>query len=56
MLSPESVEEKIPESDALFFAGFFQTGEGITTSPAIIRAGAATDLSFNDVFADIPFA
>ena len=52
----DAIEQIMPEGDALFFAGLFQTGEGITTTAAFIRAGAAADLSFNDVLTDIPFA
>ena len=53
MLLPESVEEKTPESDALFLAGFFQAGERIPASSSIFRPGAAADFAFNDVFANV---
>ena len=55
MLLPESVEEKLPKSDALFLAGFFQAGECIPTSSSVFRSGATADLSFNDVFSNVAF-
>ena len=55
ILSAESVEEKIPESDPLFLAGLFQAGERIPASSSVFRSGAAADLSFNDVFANVAF-
>lgn len=51
----DAIEQVVPEGDVLFLTGLFQAGEGIPTSPAFIGAGAAADLSFDDVFADIAF-
>ena len=50
-----SIEQVVPEGDPLFFASLFQTGEGVATSTPRVGSGAAADLSFDDVFPDIPF-
>ncbi len=53
ILQAYAVEQIVPERDSLFFTSFFQTGEGIPTSPALVGTGTAADLAFDDVFTDI---
>jgi len=49
------VAKIVPEIDLLLLASLDQTGEGITTSPLIFRAGAAADLPLDDIGANIAF-
>ncbi len=53
VLAPESVAKIVPEIDVLFLAGLDQTGERITTSSPIFRAGRAADLAFDDISSNI---